>query len=1017
DLMSVYRRRLDLTDEAADQVEILQGMADIAERQAGDVETAIERYREALELDEENETTLRELHRLYADRENYDDLADVLRRQIALIEERAEVRPPHQAQPFDPQAFISGEAFVEEDADAGGEFAEEQLVEDGSGAASIEEDSRGELADVSSAAEAVEASAEQVAEEAFESSDAAYDSELSDAEDVSEAELIEEASDAALEAISEAEAAISGAYAEGEIERLVELRYELGVVAKEHLGDDEEAVESLDAVLAWRPLHRRARHELEEYLDDSRFRNRVAERLTPVYELQGMWSSLVDALEIRREEAEEDDEVISLLERIGHVETFELGRAEDAFETYSRLLRFDPANETARRQLLRVTATVGWWEEAVELYEELYEELDDDELRVEYLFDLGEMYADRLEDPDTAQELYHRVLEVDEESPRALTELEALYSDTEQWDQLRGIYDRQLELAETTEQIEELQFRIAVLHERLLDEPHEAIDVLKEMLAERPDNLRAVRMLERLYRGQQMWHEVSDNLQRELELVEPEDENEVKNRLAEVLAEHLDEYDEAVDLYEEVLEDDSGNERAIAALEELMRQDRPSAARASRILEPLYVERDDFERVIEALEVQADFADEVDEQVELLHRIAELHEERAGRTEAAFDTYCRALSVRVDDEETLEHLYRIADAIAYWDELAVRLEGEAESQVDPEVKRDLLWRAASVCIENLDDLERAAELLRRVHDLFAEDLETVEKLEELYRKLQDFERLVDILVIKAELVDEGDQKKELWYQAATTYEEVLEQPSEAVEVYRRVLEFDEADAHSIDRLEVLFTELERWQELLEVYERKLELADDDEARKDLLYAMGPIYREHLDAPFEAIETYRKILEIDDAELAALEKLDELLAETDQFNELLEVLERQMELVALDEDRLDLQYRVGRLWEEQLGDALRAIEVYREVLDEDPTHAATTEALEDLITRGEYEAQAAEVLQPIYEEADEWEKLVRIYGLLIEASADPERKLEIYTEVAGICEERLDDPHRAFETYV
>ncbi len=1026
ELMSVYRRRLDLTEVVADQVQILQGMAQIAEVQADDVATAIARLREALELDEDNEITLGELHRLYAAEEAHADLAEIIRREIALIETRAEQRQAVRPGVLSVDTFLNGGQPVAVDADAEVVPADEHFGADEVSSADedadepgLEEVSSQALADGGSESSLVEQSVDEFAEEVFDEPAG---------EDVSESSLIEEASEAALDMLSEAEQELSEAseavagqaqatYTEDEIERLVGLRFELGVVCKLYLSEDEEAVESLEFVLLWRPLHHEARDAVESYLDDAQFRESVAHSLTPVFALQGQWNRLIDVLHIQVDTAEEDAQKVELLERIGRTQIEELGYHAEAFDTYAKLLRLQPENETARVQLRRVAGPIGRWQELIDLFEELLPEIGDDELRIAYLFALGEMYHEHLGDTDTAQGLYHQVLEVRPDSARALQELEGVYADTEQWNELLDVYQRELELADTEEESEALQFKIAVLWERLLDDAQQAIAVLTQMLEDRPDNVRAVRMLGDLYRGQQMWQELADNIRRELELVDEDEENDVKTRLAAVHEHHLMEFDRAVDLYEEVLDDEPTNPAALEALEQMMDKEQAPSGRASRILEPLYIERDDFEKLIHALEVQVDASEDPDERVELRHRIAALHEERAHRAQDAFETYGKALRDRVDDEQTLDNLYRLAEQLGNWQELASHFEAEADFQADPDVKRDLLWRAARVCIEQLDELEQATYLLRRVQELFPNDLETVEALEELYRQIQNFSELVDVLVTKAELVEAEQDKKNLLYQAGTTFEDVLEQPEDAVGVYRRVLEVDDADAHAIDRLEVIFTNLERWQELLEIYQRKLELADNDEARKDLLYAMGPIYREHLDAPFEAIENYRRILEIDTDELAALEKLDTLYGETEQWNELLETLEQEIELVAMVEDKLDLRYRVGRLWETELGDVLRAVEVYRGILADDSRHEATTEALEGLITRGEYEVEAAEVLQPIYEAADEWQKLVRVYKLLIEASHDPERKLELYREVARIYEENLDNPQDAFETYV
>src|SRR5699024_2109252 len=119
--------------------------------------------------------------------------------------------------------------------------------------------------------------------------------------------------------------------------------------------------------------------------------------------------------------------------------------------------------------------------------------------------------------------------------------------------------------------------------ERMLGEPAEAISVLKEMLEQRPDNLRALRMLSTLYRDQQMWQALAENTRSELDLVEEAQKNQVKNRLAVVCEHHLLEVDRAVDLYEEVLDDEPTNAEAMAGLEAMMEKPGAPAGRASRI--------------------------------------------------------------------------------------------------------------------------------------------------------------------------------------------------------------------------------------------------------------------------------------------------------------------------------------------------------------------------------------------------------------------------------------------------
>lgn len=1007
ELMGVYQRRLELTESDEDKVEILRGIAEIAELQKGDIDEAISQLNEARELDPRDEKTLRELHRLYRESEEWEDLADVVERQIDILEDRARDRAEElEGAPVglvDPGAIVptsGGEGIVPE---------EEQSLEADSAEARSEE--QGEFAESDDTpveeVSAEEAPAEEVPaeEEEFEAAEEAEEIEGA-GEDRDQEEQLD---------VGPIEREVL--YTEAEVERLVELRHELGVVQQEHLGREAEAVDALSRVLEWRPDHEGARSAIERCLEEGYERARAAEVLSPVYRVHGEWEELVDVLEMRVEATDDEAERIDLFEESGDVFLEEIGDPTRSFDAYGDILHLDPSHEDARSQLVWIAEGADLWERLAELYDDVSESLDEaDELRREYLFELGDIYAVRLDEPETAESYFDEVRAVWPDDEEVLDRLESVYARTERWRDLLGVFEEKLEYADGAER-RDLQFRLAVLHDRFLEQPTEAIGVLSDMLDEDPENLRAVRAISRMYEDNELWDDLAEMVQRELELVEPAEEYTVKQRLAEIFHRHLDDQERAVDLYEEVLEERPDDVEAIRSMEELMEHERAPSGRISRILEPLYEEREQWDRLIWALEVQVEDSDDPEERVALLHWIARLREERQGDQRGAQQTHAEALADDPENETTLDEIYRLTEEIGDWRSLVGIFEERAEQEADPDLRRDMLRRAAAIYIRRLESPRDATPLLQEVLEIYPDDLETIEELEEIYRSLEAWDDLVAILRHKSAQLDEVEERKALLYQAGNIFDEILERPEEAVEVYREVLEVDAYDSRAIDRLEELYTRLEWWAELLEVYEMKLEQADNDEARKDLLYVIAPLHEEQLDQPYEAIGTYRDILEIDPQELGALENLADLYEETEQWHELLEALEEQMELVSLPEERLGLHHQIGTLWETELGDVLEAVEVYREILEEEPEHEPTREALAGLIERGEAEVEAAEVLHPIYEEAGEWEKLVHVERLLIESSHDPDRKLELYREIGDIYEHRLERPAAAFDNYL
>ena len=957
ELMEIHQRRLELIDEGPERVPVLHGIARIAEHQAQDPERALQTYLEAYELDPEDMETLAQLHRLYRDAGRFSDLADIARQEIALLDGRAAARAQNRQAP----GPVVPDSLLPEDAAWSG---------------------RG------------------IAPPDLDEVSAAFDDEEGAAPIAHEADT-------------------PRVYTEAELEELVILNAELGLIAKEELGEDAEALEALGRVIRMRPSYREALLAIEDYLraDAEVARRAAADLAEPVYQIYGRWSDLIGALEIQIATTEGEGARADLHERVAEIYLVELGMPRQAFTHYAEQLRLRPADEHARARLEQIADALGTWGELIALYEELLDAAGEpgEELRVDYQFKLAWMIAERAGDPDRARDVLYRILDARPDSGRALDTLEALFMRTGQWRDLLDVYERKLALAQgDAEAVRQMRFQIAALWEDQLEDRQEAIDILRAVLEEDPEDVEALEALARLYRAEQMWEELSEDLLRQLDLAPPAQRAGIKLRLGQVHQRQLGHWSTAVDLYEEVLGDHPEHAGAVEALEDVMIDpDSPVAERVSHILEPWYTERARWADLIEALRVQVEHAEGPEPKIELLHRVARIWEDELADPISAMGAYSRAFAVDVQHEPTRDQLYRIAEQTLEWDALVEVLEATAAETDEPMVKRELLRQAAGIYVDHIGDVDSTIDRLHDVIAVVPDDIETLEDLEEIHRQLQDWGNLVEVLRLKVDVVEDVDHKKELLYQAATIYEE-LDQPVEAIEIYNVLLGVDPTEMTALDRLEELYPRLERWVDLLDVYNRKLELAEHIESQKDLLYVIGGLHQNELDELVEAIDVYRRILELDPMELGALEKLDELYTATEQWHELLDTLEREIELTQMPEDQKTLTWRVGRLWEDHLGDGLRAVEVYQEVLQTDPAHEPSREALSRMILREEFAVEAAEVLRPIHEEAEEWDLLVEVLRALLTSTEDPERKLELLREIATIHEACREDKGSAFQ---
>ena len=434
--------------------------------------------------------------------------------------------------------------------------------------------------------------------------------------------------------------------------------------------------------------------------------------------------------------------------------------------------------------------------------------------------------------------------------------------------------------------------------------------------------------------------------------------------------------DAAIELYREVLERDPSNESALEALERLIQSEEHQRLIAG-ILEPIYRDSSQYEKLIQVHEIQAAHADSADMKVELLHQIAELYEVALEDYGNAFHSFARALGEDPADLNTQEQLERIARATGAFEQLAQVYEQRVEGLEDVSLATQLHVKAATIREEQLGDAETAIAHYQQVLSLDADHIEAATALERLFHMTERYPDLAAILLEKAKILDIPEDQKDHLFRAAAIHEEILEKPEDAIAVYKKVLEVDSEEVRALDKLIELHLRLEKWQPLLGFYERKADIVFDPDEKKSLYLEVGAVYEREIGDVDKAIDTYQRILEIDPDDLTAIQRLDALYQASGNWEELRAILERSADLAGDPNEVISYRYRIADLWDHKLGDSTRAVDGYREILALVPDHQPTLDALERMIQEGKEPNQAALVLEPIYRQYGESARLVAV----------------------------------------
>lgn len=803
--------------------------------------------------------------------------------------------------------------------------------------------------------------------------------------------------------------------------RHLELKFRLGQVREQHLADVAGAIEVYRDLLDLEPAHAGARTRLEARLGDAEHKLAAAAILEPIYEQLGEWRPLVGVHEIQVAAAGAGEQLrrVGLLLRIGELERTKLGDVERAFHAYGRAFQDDPGTEAAKRELEQLAALAdSGWPRLTALFEGALGRDDlSPTLAHELALDVARSYEERLGDSGKAVVFYRKALELEPEDREALAALEVIFARDAKYDDLLEVLRKKAEIVDEPAERLGLLFRIAEIHEEMLEQPAEAIRAYGDVLAQDPDSQPALRALDRLYVAGGHWQDLADNLTRQLTLVdEDRDRVPLLNRLASLRETHLREPAAAIETYRQVLEIDGRNGEAIAALERLLAApaNGEHELTIATILEPIYKQLGAWQKQIGVYEIMARHAFDPARKIELLHQIAELHEVGGDDGGKAFDTHARALKDDPRSESTIAQLDRLARVQGRWKDLVALYDGIVRDTSEEDLKVALLFKQAIIHEQELGDDPAAVATYGRVLQVAPGSVEAASAIQAIHERNGDWPALVAAQKKKSDILLDLGERKQLLYRAAQIEEEVLGDNDAAVATFRHVLSIDDTDLPAMDALERLYLRLERWEPLKDIYVKKADLAEEPADKKGMLHVLGQVYDRELKDVGKSIETYQAILDLDADDDDAIRALDRLYGQAERWYDLLANLERQVELSDNTDEVVALKYRIGQLWQSRLGDQTRAIESYREALAMEPSHAETLAALDGMIRKKDGEpVAAARVLEPIYEASGEYGRLVEVLEVIVAHHEDPLGRVELLHRITAIHEQQLGDPRAAF----
>src|SRR5262249_5490783 len=155
-----------------------------------------------------------------------------------------------------------------------------------------------------------------------------------------------------------------------------------------------------------------------------------------------------------------------------------------------------------------------------------------------------------------------------------------------------------------------------------------------------------------------------------------------------------------------------------------------------------------------------------------------------------------------------------------------------------------------------------------------------------------------------------------------------------------------------------------------------------------------IARNKLGDSAKAIELYARLFDDEPSDTIAATALRELYAAAGEFDDLGRLLGRLIDVATSPSEPGGLRMGLGKLSAERFGKLERAVDLFRAVIEEEPSRTEAVVALSDLYEKGERYGDLAELLGQQVQEA--------------RARADVDAELTYEVRLAELYDRRLED---------
>ncbi len=539
-----------------------------------------------------------------------------------------------------------------------------------------------------------------------------------------------------------------------------------------------------------------------------------------------------------------------------------------------KLLDENPDDTDAHQALATIFARGGRWSDLAELHAKRFDAIEHPRERAALLRNIAAILREKFDDDDRAFEVLLDAFREDFADDETARDLESAARWTDRFgDLLVSANDWLREPAIVGAQRLALLVRVGQWYGDDLGKPEWGMPYLDEARALAPNDLRVLHAIVRVQNAAGAMAGCAPILRRILEL-DPTERG-AAEALERILLARGAIYELVAFLENLVRGSGSVALNALRAQLAALHGTLPGgASRACELLEEAHeLDRDDVEilraldarcvssqrwaRLATVLEERIERAVDEDERVELLVRLARLHEDEDLDPDRAAQRLEQVVELAPHRDDAFRALQRCYGKLRLWDAAVYAYERHVDATEDVESRVASFVAMARVLLDELDVPERALEAYASALDLDPDRVAVLDAIARIHERQGDLPRALAVMEQAVERATDPAHKLGALCRLAATYRSRAGDAVRARALYREALELDPTHLVALSALRQLALEIDDVADAARLLDREQRHTAQPRLRAKLLVELGTLRRDRLDDPRGAAHAFEE----------------------------------------------------------------------------------------------------------------------------------------------------------------